>query len=51
MTAQPGPEATHHPQKGAFMFIDRERELNMLEERYSSEQAELFVLYADLPLR
>ncbi len=27
------------------MFIDRERELAALEERYSSEQAELFVLY------
>ncbi len=27
------------------MFIDRERELAMLEERYSSDQAELFVLY------
>lgn len=27
------------------MFIDRERELTMLEERWSSNQAELFVLY------
>jgi len=27
------------------MFIDRERELAMLEERYGSDQAELFVLY------
>ncbi|HID61668.1 MAG TPA: ATP-binding protein [Anaerolineae bacterium] len=27
------------------MFIDRERELAMLEERYSSKQAEMFVLY------
>jgi AAA+ ATPase superfamily predicted ATPase len=27
------------------MSIDRELELAMLEERYSSDQAELFVLY------
>lgn len=27
------------------MFVDRERELAMLEERYLSDQAELFVLY------